>query len=115
MSVADLTLRTPRLTVKVEALTRQRSGALFGFSTVIVPETRMRVLGVTVFQSHGKRWCGLPGKAQLDKDGHARRDDRGRILYTRVLQFLDRATSDPFSERVIEAYPHAFDNNAREG
>jgi hypothetical protein len=111
MAFANLPLRTQRLTVKVEAFTQRRSGALYGFCTVIVPETRMRIIDVTVFQSHGKRLCGLLGKA---KDGQARRDDRGKIQYAPVFQFLDRSTSDAFSERVIEAllrdYPHVFDD-----
>jgi hypothetical protein len=83
----------------------------FGFVTLIIPETRMRVFDVA--QSHGKRWCGLPGKPQVDKDGAVRRDDRGKIQYAQVLQFLDRDTSEAFGERVIAAlladYPRAFD------
>jgi hypothetical protein len=103
----------PRLTVKVEAFTQRRSGALIGFGTVLIPEIRLRIIDVAVFESHGKRWCGLPGRPQLDKDGAVRRDERGKAQYTPVIQFLDRDTSDAFSERVIEAlheaYPHAFD------
>jgi hypothetical protein len=113
MPVGDLPLRTPRLTVTIESFTARRSGALIGLCTVIVPEVRLRIIDVTVFQSRGKRWCGLPGKAILDKDGRARRDDRGKVQYAPVLHFLDRDTSDTFSGRVIEAlleaYPHAFD------
>ena len=117
MSMREFPLRpAPKLTVRIEAFTQRRSGALFGFCTVIVPETRMRIIDVAVFQSHERRWCVLPGKAQLDKDGQARRDDRGKIQYAPVLQFLDRDTSDAFGERVIKAlletHPHAFDEEA---
>lgn len=114
MSVADLSLRAPRLTVKVEAYTPRRSGALFGFCTVLIPEVRLRIIDVTVFQSHGKRWCGLPGRPKIDKDGQARRDDRGKVAYSPVIQFTDRDVGDAFSDRVIEAlleaYPRAFDD-----
>jgi hypothetical protein len=117
MSKIDLPLRPPsKLSVRVESYTQRRSGALYGFATVIIPETRMRVFDVAVFQSHGKRWCGLPGKPQIDKDGQARRDDRSKIQYAPVLQFLDRDTSAAFSDRVIAAllatHPHAFDEEA---
>jgi hypothetical protein len=113
MSTPDFPLRPePRLTVKVEAYTPRRSGALICFCTVIVPEMRLRVIDVTVFQSHGKRWCGLPGKPQIDKDGQARRDDRGKVVYSPVIQFTDRDVGDAFSDLVIEAlleaHPRAF-------
>jgi hypothetical protein len=87
---------------------------LICFCTVIVPEMRLRVIDVTVFQSHGKRWCGLPGNPQIDKDGQAPRDDRGKVVYSPVIQFTDRDVGDAFSDRVIEAlleaYPDAFDD-----
>jgi hypothetical protein len=51
------------------------------------------------------------------RDGAARRDDRGKVQYTPVVQFLVRDTGDAFSERVIEAvlkaYPRAFDAEER--
>jgi hypothetical protein len=102
----------PKLTVKVEGFTRRRSNTLFGFTTVIIAETRMRVIDLPVHESRGRRWANLPGKPQIDKDGAARRDDRGKVQYTPVIQFLDRDTGDAFSERVIEAlleaHPDAF-------
>jgi hypothetical protein len=115
MSTPDFSLRPePRLTVKVETYTPRRSGALICSCTVIVPEMRLRVIDATVFQSHGERWCGLPGKPQIDKDGQARRDDRSNVVYSPVIQFTDRDVRDAFSDRVIEplleAYPDAFDD-----
>ena len=84
-----------------------------GLCTVLIPEVRLRIIDVTVFQSHGKRWCGLPGRPNIDKDGQARRDDRGKVAYSPVIQFIDRDVGDAFSDRVIEAlleaYPRAFD------
>jgi hypothetical protein len=101
-----------KLAVKVTEFTRRRSNTLFGFVTVVVPEMRLRIIDLPVHESGGRRWAGLPARAQLDKDGTARRDDRGKVLYAAVLQFLDRDTRDAFSDRVIaallEAYPDAF-------
>jgi hypothetical protein len=45
-----------------------------------------------------------------------RRDDRGKTAYSAVLEFIDKATRDAFSERAIaallESYPRAFDQEA---
>jgi len=105
-----------KLTVQVEAFKPLRSNTLFGFCTFVIPEVRLRVIDATVHQSHGRRWIGLPAKPQIDRDGHVRRDDRGKVLYTPVVLFTDRATSDAFGARAIAAlledYPDAFDEEA---
>jgi hypothetical protein len=104
---------TSKLSVRVEAFTPRRSNTLFGFVDVVIPELRLRIREAAVHQSHGRRWIGLPGKPQVDRDGAARRDDRGKIAYSAILQFLDRDTADAFSERAVEAllrdFPGAFD------
>ena len=101
-----------KLSVEVESFTRRRSNTLFGFVDLVIPELRLRIREVTVHESHGRRWIGLPGKPQVDRDGAARRDDRGKVSYSPVLQFTDRAVSDAFSERAIAAllarFPDAF-------
>jgi hypothetical protein len=79
----------------------------------LIPEMRFRIKEASVHQSHGRRWIGLPAKPQIDREGRVRHDDRGKTLYTSVLQFTDKTTSDAFSERAIaallESFPHAFD------
>ena len=66
---------TAKLSVRVENFTRRRSNTLFGFVDLVIPELRLRIREVTVHESHGRRWIGLPGKPQVDRDGAARRDD----------------------------------------
>jgi hypothetical protein len=103
---------TGRLSIRIESFKPVRSNTLFGFVDLVIPELRLRVLAATVHQAHGRRWVGLPARPQLDRDGTARRDDRGKLQYTPVLQFTDRETSDAFSARAIEAllkdFPAAF-------
>ena len=105
-----------KLTVEVEAFKPLRSNTLYGFITFVIPAIRLRVIDATVHQSHGRRWIGLPAKPQIDRDGHVRRDDRGKFLYTPVVLFTDRATADAFSARAIaallECVPDAFDEDA---
>jgi hypothetical protein len=105
-----------KLSIQVEAFKPLRSNTLFGLCTFVIPEVRLRVIDATVHQSHGRRWIGLPAKPQIDRDGQLRRDHRGKILYTPVIIFTDRATSDAFSQRAIAALlkgcPDAFDEEA---
>jgi hypothetical protein len=101
-----------KLSVRIENFKRQRSNTLIGFVDILIPELRLRIREATVHQSHGRCWIGLPGKPQVDRGRAARRDDRGKIAYSPVLQFTDRAVGDAFSARTIEAllesFPDAF-------
>jgi hypothetical protein len=103
---------TGKLSIEVENFTRRRSNSLRGFADLLIPELRLRIREATVHESHGRRWVGLPARPQVGRDGAARRDDRGKVAYTAVLQFTDRETSDAFSARAIEAllerFPDAF-------
>jgi hypothetical protein len=101
-----------KLTVRIEAFKPLRSKTLFGFADIVIPELHLRISDCTVHESHGRKWVGLHSKPQISREGAARRDDRGRIAYSAILQFTDRATRDAFSERAVEAllaaYPNAF-------
>src|SRR5262249_49568266 len=105
-----------KLSVRVEAFKPLRSNSLFGFVDVVIPEMHLRIREATVHESHGKRWIGLPARAQIDRDGQVRRDERGKPAYAAILQFTDRATGDAFSARAIAAllenFPNAFNDEA---
>jgi len=105
-----------KLSVRVESFKPHRSHSLFGFIDVVIPEIRLRIREASVHQSNGRRWIGLPARAQIDREGQVRHDGRGRIAYASVIQFTDRDTGDAFSERAIaallESYPSAFDEAA---
>jgi hypothetical protein len=102
-----------KLSVQVENFKPLRSHSLYGFADLVIPEVRLRIKEATIHQSHGRRWIGLPATPQIDREGRARRDDRGKVAYASVIQFVDRDTGDAFSDRAIaallEAYPRAFD------
>jgi hypothetical protein len=105
-----------KLTVKVELFKPLRSNTLFGFADIVIPEMRLRILDATVHESHGKRWVGLPAKLQITRDRSVRLDQRGKVVYSPVLEFTDRATRDAFSARVIDAlledFPGAFEDRS---
>jgi hypothetical protein len=104
-----------KFSVKVVAFQAARSNTLFGFVDVVVPEIRLQLFDMPVFQSsNGARWVNMPSRPQLDREtGAAQRDGRGRIIFVPVLGFLDAKTRQAFSDRVIEALiefnAHAFD------
>jgi hypothetical protein len=105
---------TGKLTITVEAFVPRRSNTLFGFVTVVIPEMRLRIHDVSVHEKGESRWAGLPAKPQIDRDGTVRKDERGKTLYTPILEFTDKPTRDAFSARVIasllEFAPAAFDD-----
>jgi len=107
-----------KLTVEVENFRAHRSGSLFGFIDVSIPELRMRFRDCTVHASANgdRKWVGLPAKAQIARDGTVRRDERGKISYTPVVEIVHRDTRERFSDRVITAllqrFPLAFDEVA---
>lgn len=103
-----------KFTVAVESFKPMRSNTLIGFVDIVVPELHLRIREATAHQAqNGGRWVGLPAKPQITRDGQVRRDERGKTAYSPVIEFVDRATRDAFSARVIEAllaaYPHAFE------
>lgn len=61
------------------------------------------VSDVAVYVSHGRRWAQLPGKPVLGPDGVAQKDSHGKTKWIPVIEWIDRATADKFSEAVIAA------------
>jgi len=79
-----------------------RRNSLLGFAKVRIG--RALVLhDVSVHVSNGKRWASPASKPQMDSNGQALRDDRQKIKYTPVVEWLDAAARDAFSIAVIEA------------
>ena len=93
---------TTKLSVEVENFRPLRSNTLVGFCTVFIPGLHLKIIDCSVHQKDRSRWIALPAKAQINKDGTVRRDQRGKILYAAVLEF-DRPTREAFGSRVLEA------------
>jgi hypothetical protein len=104
-------------TIEVENFRPHRSGTLYGFVTVFIPQMHLRIRELTVHEKNGQRWVGLPARPQLTKDGSVRRDDQtGKVLYANILEITDRATRDAFSEctiaSLVAGFPEAFNGEA---
>ena len=107
-----------KLTVEVENFRAHRSGSLYGFIDVLIPELHLRIHDCTVHANHDhtRRWIGMPGKPMIMRDGAAKRDQQGKISYAPVIEIVHRGTRAAFSARAIEAllerFPTAFDEAA---
>src|SRR5262245_21293504 len=105
-----------KFTVRVDGVKPLRSNTLVGFCTITIPELHLKIIDLSVHEKNESRWVGLPAKAQITRDATVRKDDRGKVAYTPVLEFTDKATRSAFSERVIasllEFAPAAFDDEA---
>ena len=105
-----------KLTVQVESFKPLRSNTLHGFCDIAIAEMHLRIFDLSVHRKNGKCWVGLPAKPLITRDGVVRRDDRGKVAYVPILEFVDSATRSAFSDRVIasllEFAPAAFDDEA---
>ena len=76
--------------------------SLRGFATIRLGKS-MKIKDVSVHCSHGKRWASMPSKPMMNSEGVAQRDDRSRIKYVPLIEWLDRTVADDFSESVVAA------------
>lgn len=77
-------------------------GALRGFCDVQLPNT-LTIRDITVHAKDGRAWINLPGKPELDPTGAQKRDQYGKALYKRVIEWPDKETANRFSQAVIQA------------
>jgi hypothetical protein len=76
--------------------------SLRGFATIRLGKS-LSIKDVAVHCSNGKRWAALPSKPLVGQDGNVMKDDRGKIKYVPLMEWLDRAVGDDFSNSVVEA------------
>ena len=108
-------LRQPRLRERPALLERPSVSAITMRSFRALKKNTLRgfcnvsfgsltILDCTVHvHSNGRAWIGLPGKALVDQYGRQRRDANGKLQYTLMAEWRDRATSDKFSAAVLES------------
>jgi hypothetical protein len=84
---------------------------LVGFANIRIAEMHLEIRDVAIHVKGGSRWAQLPAKPMIDRDGAAIRDSTtGKIAYTNLFEFTDRATRDAFSHAVIAALLDACPN-----
>ena len=74
---------------------------LRGFISIRIVEHDLQIFDCTLHEQDGKRWIGLPGRVQLDRENKAILDDTGKPKYVSVLKFASRLASDAFQAAVL--------------
>jgi hypothetical protein len=91
-----------------------RRNTLVGFAEIRINELHLTIRDVALNEKNGSHWAALPAKPQLDRNGAAVKDHRGKVQYVAILELDDRQTRDAFSAAVINAVlavaPSAFDD-----
>jgi hypothetical protein len=78
-------------------------GALRGFCDLAL-DSGIILHDCQLLESNGKRWIGLPGKAQLDTDKNVKKDaTTGKVAYTPTVSIPDRPRRDLFNESALVA------------
>jgi hypothetical protein len=76
---------------------------LQGFCTLTIEPAGIVLHECALHEKSGKRWVGLPGKPQIDRDGQPRKDPAtGKALYTPIVE-IGKATRDRFQAAALEA------------
>jgi hypothetical protein len=68
-----------------------RKNSLIGFFDLQMP-SGLIVRGAMLFEKSGKRWVSFPSEKFVKRDG--------TVVYTTIIEFVDRATSDRFQAAV---------------
>src|SRR3954471_835567 len=98
--------------VRIERFRALKKNTLRGFADVLLP-SGMRLHDVAIHYRNGNAWAQPTSKPVLDRDGKQITDPgTGKLRWTPIVSFTDRATSDKFSAVVLEAlrreHPEAF-------
>jgi len=88
-----------------------RRNTLRGFAAIRIAELRFDIKDVAIHCKGDSRWAALPAKPMIDGNGVVLRDrDSGKISYSNIFEFTDRATRNAFSDAVIAALLNVFPN-----
>jgi hypothetical protein len=105
-----------KLTVRCDDFRALRRNTLCGFAVVTIAELKLSIRDVAIHQKAESRWAQLPAKPQV-KDGALIKDtSTGKIAYTPIMEFTNKAVRDAFSAAVIAAVlehaPDAFNERS---
>ena len=88
-----------------------KKNSLRGFATIELP-IGLVIKDVTINNTQGRVWAGLPSKPQMENGAHKADPKTRKPAYAKILEWRSRDLSDGFSDAVIAAmrdrYPDAL-------
>jgi len=77
---------------------------LRGFVTLRLEPSGLQLNDCSVHEKNGKEWVGLPGKAQIGRDGLLKKTPAsGKILYLPTVEIPHKAASNRFQQAALAA------------
>lgn len=92
----------PRAKIRRFTPYRNPAGTMLGFFSLETPSGMVINDLKLMIGPRGKRWIGLPSVKQVDKEGQSLLDARGKQLWTRTVEFRDKATGEKFEAIALE-------------
>jgi DNA-binding cell septation regulator SpoVG len=91
---------------RVEKWVSRRSGALYGFASVIFDDYLL-IADIRIMDGRGGLWAALPSKSFKNREG--------KLVYEPLVSFTDKEAAKRFSDalvlRLCEKYPADFAAN----
>ena len=88
--------------MKCVAFKKLERGSLQGFADIAM-DSGLVLLGCSLHQSNGKRWCNPPGRPQLDADRKPLIDGKGKLAYAPVVEFVEPKLRYKWSAAAVAA------------
>jgi hypothetical protein len=79
-------------------------GSLQGFVDLELQPSGLLIHSCTLMESNGKRWIGLPGRPQVQKDGTPILDPKiGKPLWKAIIEIKNREARERFQLAALRA------------
>jgi hypothetical protein len=102
-NIAEQTAQSNRPFVSLLSWKPVQRNSLRGFASVRLGRA-LKISDVAIHCSHGTRYVQLPSKPMIDTaSGTILRNDKGKVRYVPLLEWLDKADAVKFAQAVIEA------------
>jgi len=89
---------------------------LQGFFFDIELPSGLTLKDCSLHERDGKRWIGLPGKAQIDSEGrHTSDPNTGRKLYVTIVEIKDRGRREWFQNAALAAVDRLLGTHSGNG